>query len=381
MVGKLIFMKTKVQKLFKRGYVYRDIILDKSQKLYLDIFRNSEVPYRNLYAQNQFLGAFPRYIMEAIGISLIILVAIFFTSSKSDINNSLALLGVLALGAQKILPAAQNTYGAYAVIEGGKSSLEEIVFKLSEPINLNSKNQKISPLNFKKNIIFNNVSFSYNPEDNLILKNINFEIRRGERVGIIGKTGSGKSTTADLIMGLLTPTTGSISVDGEILNQNINKEFLLKWQSNIAHVPQNIYLADRSIAENIAFNVSKQNIDMKEVIKAAKKAQIADFIESIPKNYFTLVGERGIRLSGGQRQRIGIARALYKGANILILDEATSSVDDITERELIKSIESLDKSLTIIMIAHRLSTIKKCQKLIKLKNGYVELIGKPEEVL
>ena len=213
------------------------------------------------------------------------------------------------------------------------------------------------------------------------MKDVCFEIKKGERVGIIGKTGSGKSTTADLIMGLLRPTNGSIFVDGKLLDYQSNLEMLLRWQSSIAHVPQSIYLADRSIAENIAFKESKNQIDMNLVRKVAKRAQIDDFIQSIPNKYSTMVGERGIKLSGGQRQRIGIARALYKGANLLILDEATSALDDITERNLIKTIEKLDKSLTIIMIAHRLTTIKNCEKLIKLNNGLVDSIGSPDEVL
>ena len=167
----------------------------------------------------------------------------------------------------------------------------------------------------------------------------------------------------------------------QLLNHKLNNNFLLSWQACIAHVPQSVYLSDRSIAENIAFGEFKEDIDIKSVKIAARKAQLSEFIESVPKKYSTMVGERGIKLSGGQRQRIGIARALYKGANVLVFDEATSALDDITEKKIMETLYSLDNSLTIILIAHRLTTIKDCDKLIKLNNGRVQAIGKPREVL
>ena len=379
---KIAFYQNESTKIIQEGLgAYRDIILDKSQNLYLDIFWKSEFPLRNLNAQSNFLGAFPKFMMEAFGISLIACVALILTSSNGNINEGIPLLGAFALGAQKILPATQTAYGSWAGIKANRASIEAILFYLGESKSIKTVFYKSSKLNFQKNIIFQDVKFSYNKDDKLVLKDISFEIKKGERVAIIGKTGSGKSTIIDLIMGLLTPCSGSILIDGNLLDHNSNKEMVLQWQSNIAHVPQSIYLADRSIAENIAFKDSREKIDINRVKIAAEKAQIAHFIESIPEKYSTFVGERGIKLSGGQRQRIGIARALYKGASILILDEATSALDDVTERNLMKTIDKLDKNLTIIMIAHRLTTIKNCKKLIKINNGLIESIGNPNKVL
>ena len=210
---------------------------------------------------------------------------------------------------------------------------------------------------------------------------MNIKIERGEFVGIIGSTGSGKSTTVDLIMGLLSPTSGKILVDGIDINFPGNLGLLRSWRSSVAHVPQSIYLSDCSIAENIAFGVPNDEIDFDRVISAAERAQIADFINSCPERYQTIVGERGVGLSGGQRQRLGLARALYKRSQILVLDEATSALDIETEASVLNSINEYGKSMTVVMIAHRLSTIMRCDRVIKMSNGLVTADGPPLEVL
>jgi ABC-type multidrug transport system fused ATPase/permease subunit len=211
----------------------------------------------------------------------------------------------------------------------------------------------------------------------LVLRKLSFEVLRGERIGVIGATGSGKSTTMDLLLGLLQPTSGQILIDGEPLVG----DKVFAWQKSLSHVPQVIYLSDASIAENIAFGLPKDKIDMEQVRKAARLAQIAVHIESLEAGYDTFVGERGIRLSGGQRQRIGIARALYKNATVLVFDEATSALDDETEAELMKAIDGLSKDLTVIMIAHRLSTVRRCDKILKLHKGKVVAFDTPDVVL
>jgi ABC-type multidrug transport system fused ATPase/permease subunit len=215
---------------------------------------------------------------------------------------------------------------------------------------------------FTKSIRLEDVSFRYQPELPCVLRDISLEIQRGERVALVGPTGSGKSTLADILMGLLPPSSGRLLIDGREVAPEA-------WQANIAHVPQSIFLADTSIAENIALGVSPEAVDRPRLEAAAAQAQIADFIRSLPQGFATEVGERGVRLSGGQRQRIGIARALYKQAGVLVFDEATSALDDATEKALMETLAGLSRDLTIILIAHRLSTTAYCDRVITVADG------------
>jgi ATP-binding cassette subfamily B protein len=223
--------------------------------------------------------------------------------------------------------------------------------------------------------------FRYGSQTPWVLAGIDLEIRRGERIGLIGSTGSGKSTLVDLLMGLLTPTEGRILLDGVDLYDSCNPEHLVAWRAVIAHVPQSIFLADSSIAENIAFGIPKGLIDLERVQQAAQQAQIAGFIESSPEGYDTFVGERGIQLSGGQRQRIGIARALYRKASVIVLDEATSALDAATEDAVMEAIEGLSRQLTVVMIAHRMSTVARCDRVIRLQHGCIAAEGPPRLLL
>ena len=210
---------------------------------------------------------------------------------------------------------------------------------------------------------------------------MNLEIQRGESIGIVGSTGSGKSTLTDLIMGLLEPTHGIMSVDGLDIHDLQHPERLSSWRAVISHVPQNIYMSDSSVAENIAFGVPLEEIDYNRVKYSAKQAQISSFIEDMPNGYETFVGEQGVRLSGGQRQRIGIARALYKQSKILIFDEATSALDTSTEKSVISALNDLNDNLTIVMVAHRLSTLLNCDRVIRLEQGIVLDDGHPDRFL
>jgi ATP-binding cassette subfamily B protein len=222
----------------------------------------------------------------------------------------------------------------------------------------------------------NNLSFEYVPKIP-VLRDVTFSIERGAKIGIVGTTGSGKSTLMDVLMGLLHPTAGEILIDGI----GLNRDNILGWQKNIAHVPQSIFLTDSSIAENIAFGVNSSEIDYKLVSAVSKTSQLDVLIDSWPDKYMTLVGERGVRLSGGQRQRIGIARALYKKAKFIIFDEATSALDGKTEIAVMDAINSLEKDLTILIVAHRLSTLKYCDLIIKIENGLIVEIGSFEKII
>jgi ATP-binding cassette subfamily B protein len=205
-------------------------------------------------------------------------------------------------------------------------------------------------------------------------------IKKGEKIGIIGKTGSGKSTMLDLLMGLLEPLSGEILVDNKNINNFLNPELMASWRLTISHVPQNVFLINATIAENIAFGIPKSEIDMDKVRKVSKQAFLSNFIESTEDGYYSITGERGVKLSGGQRQRIGIARALYKDVNILVFDEATSALDNETELAIINSIENIDKEITLLFIAHRYSSLKNCDRILEIKNGGVASEGSFESL-
>jgi ATP-binding cassette subfamily B protein len=340
----------------------RDVLLDGTQPAYCHIYQRADEPLRRAQASITFISQSPRFVMESIGMVLFAALALGMTRGSQGMITALPVLGALALGAQRLLPALQQGYAAWSSIIGYQSSTQEVLELLDQPLPPEASQPLPAPLPFKKSIQFDSVKFRYTSETPWVLDNLSFNIPKGTRVGFVGKTGSGKSTCLDLLMGLLEPSSGRIMVDGTVLNQRN----LRSWQRNIAHVPQAIYLADTSLAENIAFGVPPQNIDMKRVKEAARQAHIADFIESSPQGYQALVGERGIRLSGGQRQRIGIARALYKQATVLVFDEATSALDHETEQAVMEAIEGLSADLTILIIAHRLTTLKNCTQIVEL---------------
>jgi len=354
----------------------RDVLIDGSQEFYSDLYRNSDVLLRKAMGNNSFIGGSPRYAMEALGMSLIALLAYLIVLKSGDVSSVIPVLGALAIGAQKMLPTLQQAYASYSGIKGAKSSFQDVLNLLEQPLPEYS-NSLISeaPLLFNKKIQLNNLSFHYTKEDKSkktlwVLKNINLELTKGERIGFIGETGSGKSTLLDIVMGLLVPSEGELLIDEQL----ITGENRRAWQQRIAHVPQFIYLSDSSIGENVAFGIPKDEIDYHQVEKALEKSQLSKLIKEWKDGYETYVGERGVRLSGGQRQRIGIARALYKNADVLVFDEATSSLDNETEQAVMEAIGSLSTDLTILIIAHRLTTLKECDKIVKLRsNGVIEV--------
>ena len=348
----------------------RDVLLGGYQSVYRDIYRRSDWPLRKAAGSNLFISSSPRYFVEALGILFITILAYGLTRKTGENTTVVPIIGALAFGAQRLLPALQLIYTCFAQISGRRASLEDALALLDQPLPEKANALPPPPLDFQKDIRFETVSFRYSQRGPLILKEFKLKIPRGLRVGFVGPTGSGKSTALDLLMGLLEPTMGRILVDGLPLNE----EILWAWQRTIANVPQNIFLADSTLAENIAFGQRFEDIDMERVRQAARKANISEFIENnTEEGYNALIGERGIRLSGGQRQRIGIARALYKEASVLIFDEATSSLDNATEVEVMEAIEELDTDLTILIIAHRVTTVKNCDMIVKVEQGRAEL--------
>ena len=355
----------------------RDVLIDGTQATYCNIYRNADLPLRNAQGNNSFIGMSPRYALEALGMLLISALAFTLANKPHGIAKAIPVLGALALGAQRLLPVLQQAYFSWSTIQGGQASLQDALELLDQPMPDYADQPPAKPIPFQHQIDLKDLSFLYTPHTPLVINNLNLTIPKGSRFGFIGVTGSGKSTLLDIVMGLLQPTEGSLQIDEESITTSNNRA----WQAHIAHVPQAIYLADSTIEENIAFGIPKGKIDFNRVKIAAEQAQIADIIETWPKKYKTYVGERGIRLSGGQRQRIGIARALYKQADVIIFDEATSALDNETEQAVMQSIETLGNDTTVLIIAHRLTTLSNCTQIVELAEGTIKQIGTYDEII
>ena len=318
-----------------------------------------------------FITTFPRYLFEGIGLLFLGICGFTIFSNFDNSANIIALLGAFALGAQKLLPSMQSSYKSWSLLYFYNKPLDRILELLRLKANLSIPLK--SKLTFKDRIKIKNLSFSYERNNENISKNINLTITKGENIGIFGRTGSGKITLINILMGILTPKSGFIFVDDTDIF-NLDKTFTLKkWKNNIALVPQDVFLYDASILENIAFCVPKEKINLKRVHNAAKISCAHEFINKTKNGYDTYVGDKGIKLSGGQKQRIGLARAIYTNSDLLILDESTSALDFKTEKSVIESIfnNNSNPNLTTITIAHRLSTLRYCDKIIELKDGSI----------
>jgi len=375
---RVAYESTQVVKSLQEGLGgIRDVLIDGSQDAYCQIYRKADRALRRAQGNNAFIGQSPRYIMEALGMLLIAILAYTLAQHADGIAKAIPILGALALGAQRLLPVLQQAYAAWSSIQGGRISLQDTLELLNQELPDYAAQSVNKPLPFKHEISLNQLSFRYSLETAWVLKNINLSISKGSRVGFMGTTGSGKSTLLDIVMGLLRPNEGTFEIDGQIITMENHRA----WQMHIAHVPQDIFLADGSIEENIAFGVPKDQINHERVRNSACQAQIDSIIDTLPKQYQTLVGERGVRLSGGQRQRIGIARALYKKADIIIFDEATSALDTETEKAVMHAIENLNENLTILIIAHRITTLKNCTQIVELGDGVIKRTGTYREIV
>lgn len=345
----------------------KDLKLLGREKVYLKSFEIPSFNFSKYLAVSQTISMIPNFMVEVLAFGAILAVAIYgLSNEEANLGNLLPILGLYSLGALKLKPAFSNIYSSISTMKFGNSSLDNILEDLKKE-ELIKIRPDVKTMLLKKSLELKNINFYYANCLKPSLININFKIKANTTIGIIGKTGAGKSTLIDLMLGLLSPSSGEIKIDDTILNN----ENIRRWQNSIGYVSQNIFLADDTIASNIAFGIEKNNIDFEQVKKVSKMAQIHDFIESLDDKYETLIGENGVRLSGGQRQRLGIARALYHNPNILFLDEATSALDNETEKEVMNAINKLNGQKTIIMIAHRLSTVERCDNIIKLENGKV----------
>jgi ATP-binding cassette subfamily B protein len=356
----------------------RDVLIDGSQDAYCHVYRAADQPLRRAQGANYFIAASPRFGVEAMGMLLIAVLAFVLAQQSEGLASAIPVLGALALGAQRMLPVLQQAYESWSGIRGGQASLQDTLDLLDQPLPEGAGGPPPQAMPFQRDIVLRELSFRYGADAPWVLEEVDLHIPRGSRFGFIGTTGSGKSTLLDIVMGLLHPVQGTLEIDG----QQVTPANHRAWQAHVAHVPQAIFLSDASIEENIAFGIPAAAVDPDRVRHAARLAQLADTIEGWPQQYRTVVGERGVRISGGQRQRIGIARALYKQADVIILDEATSALDDATEQAVMEAIEGLPGQPTILMIAHRLSTLKNCTHVVELgAGGEIRRIGSFQDIV
>ena len=346
------------------------------EKTYIEKFSDAAKNFALNQASSQVVGQLPRFILEAITFGGIMLIILYLTGKTGNFNNALPILSLYVFAGYRLLPALQTIYFSFTQLNFIKPAIDSLSddIKSLKPKNSN-QNQDVLLLN--KAITLKNVYYNYPNTSRTALRDVNINIPAKSIVGLIGKTGSGKTTAVDIVLGLLEPQKGTLEVDGQI----ITKQNSRAWQRSIGYVPQHIYLSDDTIAANIAFGVHSKNINQKTVEKAAKIANLHEFIlDELPEQYLTTVGERGVRLSGGQRQRIGIARALYHNPQVLVLDEATSALDNQTEKVVMDAINNISKDITIILIAHRLNTANNCDIIYKLEKGEVKGKGTFQEL-
>jgi len=343
----------------------RDVIVDASQSVFVAAFSRTDRRFNDARASNMFIGSAPRSIVEAGGMVIVAGVALLLWRREGSLLPALPILGALAVGAFRLIPVLQQLFYSWTVVAGNRASAAQVIDYLGLPVEVSTYGG-VEPLPFERSVEFRNVRFAYRGTKRPVLSDVNATIPAGSRVALIGRTGAGKTTFADLLMGLLSPDEGQILIDGQPLDKTSRQ----RWWRSVAHVPQAVFLADTTIARNIAFTSADETIDKDRIHDAARVAQLDEFIESLPDGFDTCVGERGIRLSGGQRQRLGIARAIYKGAPVLILDEATNALDAETEAAVMAALlEETAPRRTIIVISHRPSAVDMCDLILEVQGG------------
>lgn len=313
------------------------------------------------------IAQLPRFFLEAISFGGILLLILYMMRQSGSLNNALPIISLYVFAGYRLMPALQQIYSSCSQLIAIGPALDELYKDINnlKPIKLVQNKNILSP---NRTIVLKNIHYNYPNSSRTALKDISIKIKANTTIGLVGTTGSGKTTTVDIILGLLQPQKGILEIDG----QTITEQNVRSWQSYIGYVPQHIYLCDDTITANIAFGVESNNVNQEKVEKASKIANLHNFvIDELPKQYQTKVGERGVRLSGGQRQRIGIARALYHNPKVLVLDEATSALDNYTEEAVMDAVNNLNRNITIILIAHRLNTVKNCDVIFKIEKGQI----------
>jgi len=340
------------------------------EKFFIDQFSQHSRKAESKMVVHGLISQLPSYVMEVMAFGGILIIVLYFLVIRQNFDQTLPVMALYAFAGYRLMPALQGIFSAAALLRFNLAVLDTLHRDLSGTPDIPEAflNKQVAPLAFASTIQFDTVTFNYPGVAAPVLHDLNLTIVKNTSIGLVGGTGSGKTTTVDILLGLLTPQQGSLKVDGMPLSD----EKMLQWQRNLGYVPQSIFLSDDSLVANIAFGIPSESIDMSSVERAARIANIHDFIiNELPSGYATHVGERGVRLSGGQRQRIGIARALYHDPDVLIMDEATSALDGVTEEAVIQAIHNLAGKKTLITIAHRLTTLKDCDLIYIMERGRI----------
>ena len=355
----------------------KEVKLGGLEQNFIKRFSESSKIFAKTQASAQVLNQLPRYFLEAIIFGGMLLIIINSMGEEGGFASILPLISLYAFAGYRLMPAIQQIYSSVSQLSYVSAALDKLYIDIKNLKSLD-KNYDTDIFLFNKSINLKEINFNYPNSTRTTLKNVTLNINANSTVGLVGTTGSGKTTTLDVILGLLEPQSGKLEVDEKV----ITRKNVRSWQKSIGYVPQHIYLSDDTIKANIAFGIDPKNIKLDMVKKAAKIANLHEFImEDLPNQYETITGERGIRLSGGQRQRIGIARALYNNPKVLVLDEATSALDNNTEKAVMDAVYNLAESITIILVAHRLSTVKKCDKIFLFEKGEIKNEGTFEEII
>jgi ATP-binding cassette, subfamily B, bacterial PglK len=342
------------------------------ERIFVERFAKPAETYAKGQATAQVIAQVPRFALEAIAFGGMLLVILYLMAHSGSFAAALPIIALYAFAGYRLMPALQQIYGAVTQLKFAGPALSALHTDLMGLKPAEPYEQVFEPLPLNECIELNNIVYRYPNANASALNGINLSIPARSTVGLVGSTGSGKTTTVDLILGLLEPQEGTLCIDGQVVNASNRRQ----WQKSIGYVPQQIYLADDTVSANIAFGLAPEMVDQKAVERAAKIANLHDFVvQNMPQGYSTMVGERGVRLSGGQRQRIGIARALYHNPRVLVLDEATSALDNLTEQAVMEAVHNLSHSITIILIAHRLTTVRECDQIFLLEKGTVKSNG------
>ena len=360
----------------------KDVKVLGRENFFLKEYSPPSIENAKVQVTSALIGSIPRYILEVVAFGGILLIVLYMMRTMGNFQEAVPVIGLYAFAAYRMMPAVQKIFADIAKLRTNLPVVELIHENLgdweTEEKKIKERRRGLKPLDFNRDLLLEGIRFSYPGGETPVIKDQTFLIKKDTTVGLVGPTGCGKTTTVDIILGLLDPQIGQLLVDGT----KVTQDNVRAWQRQIGYVPQHIYLSDDTVARNIAFGMPEKLVDTAAVETAARIANIHDFIvNEMPKGYETVVGERGIRLSGGQRQRIGIARAMYPNPAVLVLDEATSALDGLTEAAIMDAIHTLSHKKTIIMIAHRLATVRECDVIFAMDHGVVVDKGTYKELI